>query len=130
MRSWRLAKLADAHLGAGDVERAREHALRAVAEATGYRATECRLSLARVLLVSPGLEAEAEIELLLDDATVELERHSHHAIAPQVYTGRAALSGLRGDEEGRLQHLRKALDLYTEMGATGHAERVTRELEK
>ncbi len=35
----------------------------------------------------------------------------------------------RGDAASRERHLREAHRLYTEMGATGHAERLARELE-
>ena len=69
-----------------------------------------------------------EIERLLDEATAEVERGSWLVYAPAVHVERAALAGLRGDEPERLCHLREAHRLYTEMGATGHAERVAREL--
>ncbi len=39
----------------------------------------------------------------------------------------AELEHLRGDDAARTRELREALRLYTEMGATGHAERVARE---
>ena len=47
---------------------------------------------------------------------------------PFLWEERAALADLLGDEAGRTRDLRAAHRLYTEMGATGHAERVAREL--
>ncbi len=41
---------------------------------------------------------------------------------------RAELARLRGDETVRTREQRNALRLYTEMRATGHAERLAREL--
>ena len=41
---------------------------------------------------------------------------------------RAELARRRGDDEACLRQLREAHRLYTEMGATGHAERVALEL--
>ncbi len=40
---------------------------------------------------------------------------------------RGRFACLRGDREGGAARLREAHRLYTEMGATGHAERVARE---
>ena len=123
-----LAGLAEAYVGQGDYDRAREYAQRAVEQASGSGALRCRLSLARVLLVSPGLDAASEIERALDEAAGEIERGDWHVHAPEVHVERAALAGLRGDEPERLHHLREAHRLYTEIGATGHAERVAQEL--
>ena len=39
------------------------------------------------------------------------------------------LARLRGDEAARERALRNAHRLYTEMGATGHAERLAKELD-
>ncbi len=46
---------------------------------------------------------------------------------PQVCEERAELARLRSDEAACTRELREALRLYTEMGATGHAERLARE---
>ncbi len=123
-----LAGLAEAHLGLGEVERARQSAQRAVEQGKGHAAVRGRLSLARTLMVAPGGEAAAEIESLLDEASDEIERGDWLLYVPQVHVERAALARLRGDGEARLQHLREAQRLFSEMGATGHAERVAREL--
>ena len=47
---------------------------------------------------------------------------------PALLEVRAELARLRGQDEQAICHRREARRLYTEMGATGHAERVGREL--
>ncbi len=47
---------------------------------------------------------------------------------PFIHEQRARLKRAAGDEPGARRELREAHRLYTEMGATGHAERVEREL--
>ncbi len=47
---------------------------------------------------------------------------------PEVHEEWAEFARMRRDEATRKCHLREAHRLYTEMGATGHAERVGREL--
>ena len=46
----------------------------------------------------------------------------------QVLVERARLAGLLSDPIGRERWLHDARRLFTEMGATGHAERLAREL--
>ena len=41
---------------------------------------------------------------------------------------RARLAALRGDDGATSEDLRRAHALYTEIGATGHTERLAREL--
>lgn len=50
------------------------------------------------------------------------------SLLPLVHEEEAALAALDGDDSAREGHLREAHRLYTEMGATGHAERVAKEL--
>ena len=47
---------------------------------------------------------------------------------PQVCEQRAELARLRGDEAAGTRELREAHRLITEIGATGHAERIAKEL--
>ncbi len=47
---------------------------------------------------------------------------------PQVCEQRAELARLRGDEAAGTRELREAHRLFTEIGATGHAERIAKEL--
>ena len=47
---------------------------------------------------------------------------------PFICEERAALALLLGDGAGRARYLRDAHRLFTAMGATGHAERIAKEL--
>ena len=42
---------------------------------------------------------------------------------------RAALAGLRGDAAARQRHLREAHRLFIHAGATGHARRLTKDIQ-
>ncbi len=48
---------------------------------------------------------------------------------PLIGVERAELARLVGDEASRERELREAHRLFTEIGATGHAERLARELQ-
>ncbi len=48
---------------------------------------------------------------------------------PTLHEVRAELAGLRGQPEEANRQLREAQRQYAEMGATGHAERLARELD-
>jgi class 3 adenylate cyclase/tetratricopeptide (TPR) repeat protein len=128
----RLAVLGDSYLGLGDPERARalvEEGL-AIAHARGhpFNETYASLALARVLLGSAGTAARAEIESALARA-LELERETGaKAFEPMVHVELAVLARQSGEEEGREQELREAHRLFTEIGASGHAERLAGEL--
>ncbi len=50
-------------------------------------------------------------------------------LLPRIDLEAAELARLRGDDTARERALRSAHRSFTEMGATGHAERVARELE-
>ena len=50
------------------------------------------------------------------------------ALEPHVYEVRAGFADLLGDEATREHERREAHRLFAEMGATGHAQRVAREL--
>jgi class 3 adenylate cyclase len=130
--AWRLAMLGESYLGLGDVERARalvEEGLE-IAHARGQLSTEPHASLAqaRVLLGSNGTAARAEIEAALARA-LELARDTGaKAYEPLVHVELAELARQSGDEEERERELREAHRLFTEIGATGHAERLSAEL--
>ena len=125
-----LAALAEACAGLGDTARAREAAAEAVAIADreGVRQASVPLSLARVLRSADGLAAEREIEAALDRALELIEETGSRVFVPQVHEERAELARLRGDDATRERELREAHRLYTEMAATGHAERLAEEL--
>ena len=72
--------------------------------------------------------ARAEIEAALARA-LELARDTGaKAFEPLVHVELAELARQSGDEEGRERELREAHRLFTEIGATGHAERLAGEL--
>ncbi len=68
--------------------------------------------------VTSALERVAE---LIDQMGAESRR-------PRLEELRAELADRHGDATGSERHLRDAHRLYIEMGATGHAERLAREL--
>ncbi len=51
-----------------------------------------------------------------------------YTLAPNIRLVRAELAEQQGDAAGRDRELREAQRLFTEMGATGHAERVAAKL--
>ena len=128
----RLALLGESYLGLGDPERARaqvEEGLE-IGHARGHRSheTHASLALARVLLGSAGPAARSEIEAALARA-LELARDTEaKAFEPLVHVELAELARQSGDEEGRERELREAHRLFTEIGASGHAERLSAEL--
>jgi hypothetical protein len=87
-----------------------------------------QIVLARVLRAVDGLAAENQIEATLDCVSKMIEENGGRVYLPQVREERAELAGLHGNHAARADHLHEAHRLYTEMGATGHAERLAREL--
>jgi tetratricopeptide (TPR) repeat protein len=127
-----LLGLSQAHLGRGDLAAAREAAEEALAltRSHGLRMIELGAVyvLARVALAE-GESSAAEAETLLERAAQLIEETDARRAKPGLSEGRARLARIRGDGGACEQHLREAHRLYTEMGATGHAERVARELD-
>ncbi len=77
-----------------------------------------------------GVVPEPRPVALLDAADALIERPHTHAMVPRIAEARAELAALRGDPDRQRAQLRGAHRLYTEMGATGHAERLARELRR
>jgi tetratricopeptide (TPR) repeat protein len=129
---WRLALLGEAYVALGDPKRARrlvEEGLE-LARVGGSRSdgTAASLSLARILLGSPGVAARTEIEAALA-RTLELASDTGaKAFEPLIHVELAELARQSGEEERRERELREAHRLFTKIGATGHAERLAREL--
>jgi adenylate cyclase len=127
-----LAQLSSARLSLGDARRARETAEQAIsiARERGTKEQECeaQLALARALLESEAAKAQRAIEEALARALALIEETEARSYAPLVYEERAELARLLGEAELRERELREAHRLYTEMGATGHTERLAREL--
>ncbi len=83
------------------------------------------LTVARALLYTEGA---SEIEDPLERASDLINETGAKSREPVLCELVAVRMRRRDDESARERHLREALRLYTEMGATGHAERVAREL--
>jgi hypothetical protein len=123
-----LAHLADAQLARGDPARARELAEQAVSEACRHRvlASECFAQLvhARVLLSREDVGAAGALQRAL----ALVEETGARCYAPFVRVERARLARLSGNTAEWAHEMRLAHQLFTEMGATGRAEAVAREL--
>jgi adenylate cyclase len=128
-----LALLARAYLELGENRRARgtvDEAI-AVARRHGTRFWECvaHITRAHVLLRTEGAQASSEIEAALREAQALVEETGGRSQEPFIHEARAELARLGGDEATCQRERREAYRLFTEMGATGHAERLVRELE-
>ncbi len=86
------------------------------------------VALARILLATEGAKARERVEAALERAESLVRATGAEAHTPSIHLARAGLAGVLGDEATRKRELHQAHRLYTEMGATGHAERVAREL--
>ena len=84
--------------------------------------------LARVLLATDGLAAREEIEAALARARELTRSVGMGSIEPMIHVELAELARQGGDEEEHERELREAHRLFTEIGATGHAERLDGEL--
>jgi tetratricopeptide (TPR) repeat protein len=128
----RRAFLAEAHLGLGDNEQAREAATEgvAIARSQGNVPAEAQANLAqaRVLLGIDGPDARTQVKAALARTRELIRRTVMKAYEPQVHVELAELARRSGDEEGRVRELREAHRLFTEIGASGYAERVAGEL--
>ena len=125
-------QVAEAHRRAGDLRRAYDVARECV-EATravkwGEHGARAELELARVLLARDGPSSPA-FARALSDAESLVEEIGARVFEPTLCEIRAESAALQGDSDARHRELREAQRLYAEIGATGHAERVARELE-
>lgn len=126
-----MDRLAEALLGTGHLAaaeaRAREarELARAGHSRLGYRGP---LLLARIVARARGASARAEVEQLLEESAAYIEETGTRAWAPLLHEARAELERACGDAAAAESALREALRLYAEMGASGHAERLAREL--
>ena len=128
-----LSLLARVHAARGEGSVARATAEEGVAAAQMRKSisseVDAQLSLAHVLLAAGNLDDRGAIESALDRAAECVGITGTRSHLPQIGVERAKLARLEGDEAGRERHLREAHRLFTEIGATGHAERVATELE-
>jgi hypothetical protein len=123
------ALLAEAHLAAGDAASARTVANRCIPELDAWvHELRAHLARARVLRALDGPAGRGEIEASLARAELLLDWSGARAFAPFIVEERARLAAVLGDEAGAAGLLRHARVLFGEVEATGHAERLTREL--
>jgi tetratricopeptide (TPR) repeat protein len=131
-RKFIAPNLARAWLGLGDASKARsavEEAL-SVARRSGARLWELEAQLARVRILpqTEGASAQGEVEGALSRARALVDETGYRIIEPWVFLERAEFLRVLGDEVAAQRELREAHRLFTEVGATGHAERVAGEL--
>ena len=93
-----------------------------------YGETAGHLILARLLLAASGPEAAAEIESELATAGEQSRRMEFRPMEGLVLVEQAKLAQARGETEEHFNGLREAHELFTEIGAAGHAERIAGEL--
>jgi adenylate cyclase len=128
-----FATLVRARLGAGKIPEAREAAEEAVKLAGRFPqlfmgGLSADLALVRFLLRGGGDTEYQRIEAVLDRIEHDAREREIALYIPLVHGERAELAQLHGDANRRMRELREAHRLFTEMGATGQAERISREL--
>jgi adenylate cyclase len=121
--------LAEGLLQAGDAEAARSAAEEAIAlcrrsERSHYEAAAHGI-LARALLRSEGAAAREAAEAALDAAAALIERTGARLLLPSLSEWRAELAAAWGDEATQERELHEAHRLFAEMGAIGHAQRLS-----
>jgi adenylate cyclase len=123
------AGLATAHFRCGDSERALAIAQTAVARAMGqeFQLPELDLQIERAEVAArSGHEAEARQALArASDLATRIECRIR---VPAIHEAAAVVASTLGDVQQQQADLREAQRLYQELGATGHAERLAREL--
>jgi class 3 adenylate cyclase/tetratricopeptide (TPR) repeat protein len=135
-RSWQpfvQALLADAYLGSGDAERARETAQEAIEFARRAKSycfgIFAELGLARVLRTLDANAHRAEIEAGLARCDELLPSSGAHGIEPFIIEERARLAAAVGASDAE-DRLREAQRLYDTVDATGHVARLAQELDR
>ena len=122
-----VAALAEAHLGLGDAQTARDTSEQAINLAQRMRmpVAEIRafLAKARILRQLDPTDQNQAITAILDQASTLVRSTGARSYEPQILVERALLAGLLQDTAGRTAFLQQGHDLFTEMGAVGHAER-------
>jgi len=121
--------LAEAYLATGREQQAREMADAPIlVPAARTNLLRARISQSRVFRALDGAAASDRIAALLADAERLLAESGARAYAPLVAEERARLAALGNREQEARSQLRRALELYREVGATGHVRRLAAEL--
>jgi tetratricopeptide (TPR) repeat protein len=127
-----LPYLAGAYLGAGRAEDARGVAEETVIHAHRWHCVlweaNGQLALSRALMRPEVGGTDEEIEFALGAAEKCIEQSGARLLEAQLHEARAEWARFKGDEGVHQHELGEAHRLYTEMGATGHAKRLAKEL--
>src|SRR5262249_50266494 len=127
-----LAQLAEACLGAAQVERAQRLAEEAIEcgrrRQTPVLEANAHLALARVLLVRRGADAKVEIEPARAPGSRPGRQPRARARAPHTHERRPDWAPPPGAPAARTRELQEAHRLFSAIGATGHAARLAKEL--
>jgi adenylate cyclase len=129
---WRLAILGEAYLGLGDPERARTLVAQALevacTQGNELDETHACIAQARLLLSTPSTTPREQIAAALARADALTSKADAKAIAPLIHVEHAELARQSGEQKRRQRELRKAHHLFTEIGASRHAQQLSREL--
>jgi hypothetical protein len=125
-----LAIRARAETGLGDASRARSSGEEAVAVAVrcGARHYEARarIELVRALTADAPSGAEVRVRAELDAARSIAEKLSIRSLLPEVHLEEARLAGAAGDAPRQESQLRRAVQLFSEIGAPARARALRR----
>jgi hypothetical protein len=88
-----------------------------------------QLVLAAALLATDHVVPRGEIESALECAEHLVESIEGRVLSPRILELRGRLAAAIGAAPSADRTLREALDLYRAIGATGHAERLAREVD-
>ena len=131
--AYRLAMLANAHTGLGELDRAQELAREGIeaGRVRGAVGSEILaiLALARATFATDDGPAHAELARELDHGLELAQRAEIVAFEPLLRVELAELARRRGDEETRERELRTAHRLFAGFGPNANADRLAAELE-
>jgi class 3 adenylate cyclase/tetratricopeptide (TPR) repeat protein len=129
---WAFVWLAEAYLGLGDTGRAAGLARDAVTLLRGREQAAAEIAanvvLARVLLAARGLGARDDIQAALARAQELVDNTGAYGHEPTIHVELAELAHQNGDEAERERELHEAHRLFSQIGATGNAERLASQL--
>ena len=127
-----LAQLSEAHLACGHSSRALVYAEEALSASRRCGTREydvlALIVRARARLRVHGSVASDAVEADLAEALAVVERIGAKVHIPFITEARAELAHAAGDEAAQQRALREAHRLFAAMGATGHAERLSKTL--
>jgi adenylate cyclase len=130
--SMTLINLSTAHLELGDARQARRVAEEAIAAAMerGLRVSEmfAQIAFASSLAAQAGSNTRRDAGKALARASALMEETGALVAEPQIEEAHGRVALACGDPDASRSHLREAQRLYTEIGATGHSQRLADEL--